>query len=72
MDNKKRWFWDSSLAYWIEKKLISFEEWYLDKRYSVDMWPDAVISEKQTVSMSTPKQTKQAPKQARKKRTKKV
>jgi hypothetical protein len=36
--NKKRFFWESGLATWIEDKLFVLSDWYANKRYPVESW----------------------------------
>lgn len=36
--NKKRFFWDSRLAIWIEDKLYNLNDWYANKRYPIENW----------------------------------
>ena len=33
MADKKRWFWDSTVAEWLESKSFVFAYWVSDKRY---------------------------------------
>ena len=36
MADKKRWFWDSKLANWLETELFVLAYWFTDKRYPID------------------------------------
>ena len=35
MADKKRWFWDSTVAEWLESKTFVFAYWVSDKRYPI-------------------------------------
>ncbi len=48
MNNNRRMFWDSTLALWLECKILSFQSWFMDKRYPIDLWSKDVMLDKKT------------------------
>jgi len=51
MADKKRWFWDSNFACWLESKTFEFAYWVSDKRYPILTEDSADIHKWSTVTV---------------------
>lgn len=47
MLDKKRWFWDSKFAEWLESRSFVFAYWVTDKRYPID-WDEKLKQEERS------------------------